>query len=259
MTLLLGAYLVMAVVMAAAWVVQRAAGNGGWGDVFWTFGTGAACAACALAGTWPPTPRQAIVAALAAIWSLRLGVHIFRRVARGPEDSRFAELRATQGPRFQGQMFWLLQAQPPASVVLAGAVLAAARNPAPFGRVQDLLGLGVAIIALTGEAVADAQLSAYKRAQRGGIADVGLWRWSRHPNYFFEWLGWLAYAPIAIGPDNPYGWLALAAPALMYLVLNYVSGVPPIERSMLQSRGEAFRAYQARTSRFFPLPPRTSG
>ena len=256
MTVLLSVLLAMVLIMACAWVFQRAVGNGGWGDVYWTFGTGAACVASALASPWPPTPRQAIVAALAAIWSLRLGIHMLRRVANSPEDARYAEFRSVWGARFQGRMFWLLQAQASATAVLAGAVFIAAHNPAPFGRLLDFGGLAVALIALVGEGVADAQLSRFKAAHRGGIADRGLWRWSRHPNYFFEWLSWIAYALLAVGGGYPEGWLALAAPALMFVLLNYVSGAPPLERSMLQSRGDAFRAYQARTSRFFPLPPR---
>jgi steroid 5-alpha reductase family enzyme len=256
MSVLLAAYLAMAAVMLAAWFFQRAVNNAGWGDVFWTFGTGAVCAACALAGPWPPTSRQWVVAGLAGLWSLRLGFHIFRRVVRGAEDSRFAEMRSSQGAKFQGQMLWVLQAQPPASAILAGSAFVAAHNPAPFGRAMDIIGLAVAAAALAGEAAADAQLSRFRSANHGGVADIGLWRWSRHPNYFFEWLGWLAYAPLAIGDGYPQGWLALAAPVLMFVLLNYVSGVPPLERSMLQSRGEAFRAYQARTSRFFPLPPK---
>jgi steroid 5-alpha reductase family enzyme len=93
-------------------------------------------------------------------------------------------------------------------------------------------------------------------ANRNAVCDVGLWRWSRHPNYFFEWLSWLGYPLIAIDVSghNPYGWLALLAPACMYWVLVHVSGIPPLEEHMLGSRGEAFRAYQKRTRPFFPLP-----
>jgi len=88
------------------------------------------------------------------------------------------------------------------------------------------------------------------------VCDIGLWRWSRHPNYFFEWLFWLAYPLIAIdlAGYNPYGWLALLAPICMYWVLVYVSGIPPLEEHMLRSRGETFRAYQLRTRAFFPFP-----
>jgi steroid 5-alpha reductase family enzyme len=90
------------------------------------------------------------------------------------------------------------------------------------------------------------------------ICDVGLWSWSRHPNYFFEWLGWLAYPVIAIdvGGGWPWGWVALSGAALMFYLLRFASGVPPTEAAMARSRGEAFTRYQARVSIFFPLPPK---
>jgi steroid 5-alpha reductase family enzyme len=114
------------------------------------------------------------------------------------------------------------------------------------------------LAAIVGEAIADRQLRAFKSdlANGNAICDVGLWRWSRHPNYFFEWLLWLAYPTIAIDftGHNPYGWLSLAAPICMYWILVHVSGIPPLEDHMLRSRGEAFRAYQKRTRAFLPLP-----
>jgi steroid 5-alpha reductase family enzyme len=95
-------------------------------------------------------------------------------------------------------------------------------------------------------------------ANRGKIMNRGLWAWSRHPNYFFQTLGWLAYPVIALVPPGSswLGLIALSGPVLMYWLLVHVSGIPPLEREMLASRGDAFRAYQASTSAFFPLPPR---
>jgi steroid 5-alpha reductase family enzyme len=90
--------------------------------------------------------------------------------------------------------------------------------------------------------------------------DVGLWGWSRHPNYFFEWLGWLAYPLLAIDLSGAYlwGWAALLGPACMYWLLVHVSGIPPLEAHMLERRRDEFRAHQARTNAFFPAPPRTT-
>ncbi|MDB6097533.1 MAG: hypothetical protein JWN58_236, partial [Gammaproteobacteria bacterium] len=81
------------------------------------------------------------------------------------------------------------------------------------------------------------------------------WRWSRHPNYFFEWFGWLAYPVIAISPDYPWGWATLLAPVFMYWIMVHVTGIPPLEAQMLRSRGARYRTYQTHTSMFFPLPP----
>jgi steroid 5-alpha reductase family enzyme len=117
-------------------------------------------------------------------------------------------------------------------------------------------------MAIAGAALADHQLRRFRAspANRGKVCDAGLWRWSRHPNYFFEWLGWIAYPLIAIDITGgyPLGWVAIAGPICMYWLLRHVSGVPPLEEHMLRSRGDAYRRYQARTSAFFPLPQRTT-
>jgi steroid 5-alpha reductase family enzyme len=250
----------LSVVMMGAWTIQRAAGNAGWVDAVWSFGTGAAGAVYALMpapGINWPGPRQLIVAAFVILWSVRLGTHIAARVAHGPEDSRYAQFRRDWGASFQSRMFWFLQTQAAAAALLTLSVLLAARNPAPLGG-GDLAAIVVLIVALGGEAIADAQLRRFRRdtANHGRICDRGLWHWSRHPNYFFEWLGWLAYPLFAIDLSGGYaqGWLALSAPAFMYYLLVHVSGVPPLEQQMLRSRGDAYRAYQARTHAFWPWP-----
>ena len=103
-----------------------------------------------------------------------------------------------------------------------------------------------------------AQLAAFKRdpANKGGVCDVGLWRYSRHPNYFFEWLIWIAYAVFALA--SPYGWIAIAMPVLMLHFLINVTGLKATEEQALRSKGERYRQYQARTSGFIPwIPKRT--
>lgn len=255
----------LAIAMAGAWALQRALGDAGWADVVWTFATGAAGVAYALtpASGWSPGPRAWLVAALIAGWSLRLGLHLMGRTAIADrEDARYAELRRSWGRAFEWRLFSFLEVQALASALLTLAMLAAARNPAAFPSWCDLMGVALLLLAVIGEGVADAQLARYKALdlRGGGICDVGLWGWSRHPNYFFEWLGWLGYAVIAVGPTGawPLGWIALIGPAFMYVLLRYVSGVPPTEAAMAKSRGSLFAAYQADVSPFFPLPPRTS-
>jgi steroid 5-alpha reductase family enzyme len=142
-------------------------------------------------------------------------------------------------------------------LLLVLAVMAAARNPFPLGW-SDLLGAVIGAAAIAGEALSDAQMRAFKRdpGNKGRICDTGLWGLSRHPNYFFEWLAWLAYLPIGIhlAGGYPWGWATLIAPLLMYWLLVRVSGIPPLEAHMLRSRPEAFRAYQARVRAFWPIP-----
>jgi steroid 5-alpha reductase family enzyme len=96
-------------------------------------------------------------------------------------------------------------------------------------------------------------------AVSGLVCDAGLWRWSRHPNYFFEWFGWLAYPLIGPSTDYPWGWATLSAPVFMYWILVHVTGIPPLEQQMLRSRGARYRDYQSRTSMFFPRPPQKGG
>ncbi len=263
--LLLGVSAGLVLWMVAGWIFQRAAGNGGWTDVFWTFGTGLAGAAAALfpLTSSPPSPRQLLVAFLAAAWALRLGLHMTLRVARSPEDARYAELRTRWGEGFQLMMARFLPIQAIASIPLLASIMLAARNPTPGLAVTDILGAGVLVLAVLGEGVADRQLERFKaRPESAGlICDVGLWRWSRHPNYFFEWLGWLAYPVIALGPDGGWasGALAMVGPIAMFVILNFGTGLPPLEAHMLRTRGGAFRDYKRRTSAFFPLPPRPEG
>jgi steroid 5-alpha reductase family enzyme len=139
------------------------------------------------------------------------------------------------------------------------SILAAAQNSATGLRLADFAGAALMVAAIAGEGLADRQLSRFKTDPHnaGGICDVGLWSWSRHPNYFFEWLGWFAYPLIAIDLTGayPWGWAAFAAPALMYWVLNYHTGLPYLETHMARSRGEAWRSYRARTNAFVPWPP----
>jgi steroid 5-alpha reductase family enzyme len=249
-------------IMAGAWLVQQRTGNSGWVDTIWTFGLGTVGLAGALApisaADWP-TARQLVTAGLVLTWAARLGIHIAQRSAAISDDPRYAALRRQWGDAAPRQMFWLLQKQAWVTVPLALAILLAGQNDAPVLRWQDGIGIAVLTIAIVGEAVADWQLRRFRSdsRRRREVCDVGLWRWSRHPNYFFEWFGWLAYPLLAIDINDPapWGYLALLAPLCMYWLLVHVSGIPPLEQHMLQTRGAAFRAYQVRTSAFFPLPP----
>jgi steroid 5-alpha reductase family enzyme len=253
----------LSVLMAGAWVVQQHTGNSGWVDTIWTFSVGLVGAASAL---WPvmgaaPNARQWLVAALVAIWSLRLGLHIAVRTAGITDDPRYAAFAREWGVDSARRMFVFLQNQGFGSIPLVFSIFVAARFPSDLLRPQDYLGALILLAGIAGEALADAQLKRFRLdpANKGRVCDIGLWRWSRHPNYFFEWFGWLAYPVIALSFDYPlsypWGWATLLAPAFMYWILVHVTGIPPLEQQMLRSRGERYRDYQSRTSMFFPLPP----
>ena len=242
------------VAMAVAWRVVIHTGNAGWTDAFWSFTVGISGVAAALVPLGSaPTARNWLVAALVAIWSLRLGIHITRRTLRGADDPRYAELRRGWGADWQRQMLIFLEIQAAVALVLALSVMAAAHAPRPLG-IGDALGVLIAGCAIVGEGVSDGQLRRFAAdpANRGRVCDAGLWSLSRHPNYFFEWLYWLSLVPIGFG--SGWGWLSLAAPVLMYVLLRHVSGVPPLEAHMLRFRGDTYRAYQERVPAFWPRP-----
>ena len=218
--------------------------------------------ACALAlapyaGDRWPQGRQALVAAFVAFWSLRLGGHILSRTRRTDDDPRYRDLIRQWGVQAATNLFWHLQIQAAAGLLLAVSVLLAARNPAALFRLQDIAAVVVFLTGAIGETVADAQLRRFKSLEmnRGRVCDLGLWRWSRHPNYFFEWICWLAYPLLAIAEGNPLGYFALSAPLCIYWLLVHVSGIPPLEAHMMRTRSGAFTAYRRRTSAFFPRPP----
>lgn len=251
----------LSLIMTLAWVAQQRSGNSGWVDVSWSLGVGATTAGAAflpLQQGWPHW-RQFTLAMITICWCLRLAFHIAWRTRRVMDDPRYRDLAEQWGTDASRRMFWFLQSQAAVGALLALSTAIAAHNPNPVMRIQDLAGLAVLIVAIVGEAIADHQLAVFRAdpANRNAICDGGLWSWSRHPNYFFEWLFWLALSVVAIDFSGHYpsGWLTLFAPICMYWVLVHVSGIPPLESHMLRSRGDAFRAYQNRTSPFFPLPP----
>ena len=257
--------LVLSILMAIAWAVQQRTGNSGWVDTIWTVSLGLLGAGRAL---WPLdgaplTSRQWLIAVLVVVWSLRLGVHIAVRTAKITDDPRYAAFAKEWGADSRRRMFVFLQNQGLGSIPLAFSIFVAAHFPSDSLRVQDYLGALILLTGIAGEALADAQLKRFRAnaANKGRVCDIGLWRWSRHPNYFFEWFGWLAYPVIAIALDNPlsypWGFAALLAPLFMYWILVHVTGIPPLEQQMLRSRGEPYRASPVRTSMFFPLPPQT--
>ncbi|SEJ10822.1 DUF1295 domain-containing protein [Frateuria terrea] len=251
-TLLL-VWLLASAIMAAGWRWQRRHANAGIVDVLWAAGlAGAALLLCVL-GPGAAAPRM-LAGLLGSVWGARLGWHLWRRVRHEPEDGRYRALREHwRGDQRRLFGFFQLQAIAITLFALPFAAVAANRHThAPWlvvGAATWLLGVG-------GESLADAQLARFRAdpAQRGRTCRTGLWRWTRHPNYFFEWLHWFAYVAFAVG--SPLAWLAWSGPLLMYLFLRYVSGIPYTEAQALRTRGADYRAYQRDTSMFFPWFPR---
>lgn len=250
------AWALLAAAMAALWAWQLRSRDAGWVDAAWSGGIGAAVLGYAfLAEGW--APRRWLVAGLVLLWSVRLTAHLVRRLATiEGEDGRYAALRAEAGSRWPRWSFVFFQAQALLATALSAATLAPLTAQHAGWRALDLLGAGVFLAGLIGEGVADRQLAAWKRepANRGRTCRAGLWRVSRHPNYFFEWWIWIGLALLATG--LPFGALAWLAPAAMLVLVLKVTGIPPTERRALESRGEDYRRYQATTNAFFPGPVR---
>jgi steroid 5-alpha reductase family enzyme len=250
--------LALSLVMAGAFLVQRRTGNSGWIDATWSFGVGAVGVAAALLPLGPDWPhwRQLLVAMLAAAWCLRLGLHIAGRAGSASDDPRYRKLMQEWGTDAPRRLFWFLQSQAAVGIVLVLAIFLAAHHPAPGLRIQDVLGALLLLAAVALEGLADSQLRAFGRdpANRSRVCDVGLWAWSRHPNYFFEWLHWFSYVLVAAG--GGLFWASLVGPVVMFAFLYRVSGIPWTEAQSLRSRGDDYRRYQQEVSAFFPWPPR---
>jgi steroid 5-alpha reductase family enzyme len=227
-------------------------------DLIWTAGLG--LSAIAYFATQVEVGVRAFVVFLViVIWSGRLSSYLFtNRVLAGKEDPRYAYLTKHWGLRAPRNYYFLFVLQVVLVALFLLPVSVAMESSVSAWNLFDWLGLSIALIALIGEATADQQLARFRAdvSNKGEVYSTGLWHYSRHPNYFFEWLHWWAYPAFAWGSSN---WLmTLSGPVLMFLFLRYFTGIPHAERSSLLSRGEAYRNYQQTTNMFFPWKPRQS-
>ena len=241
---------------AFAWCVQRVRGNAGIVDGVWAWALGLLAGGFAWAGT-APEPVRVLVAVMGLAWGARLGTYLWRRNWASAEDWRYAQFRAEWGPQAQFKMFWFFQFQNLFTLALAGsAFIPAAYGEGSPGPVGLVAAVAILLVSVWGEGLADEQLRRFKAdpARRGQVCDIGLWRYSRHPNYFFECVHWLAYIPLALG-GSLWGW-SLIAPAVMVLLLLKISGVPLLEAEMAV-RKPGYAEYMARTSMLIPWPPKS--
>ena len=241
----------------ALWLIQQRTRNAGIVDVGWALAF-ALVVALFIARASAPITAWGPLAAIVAAWSLRLGGYLISRgAARSPEEGRYVDLRRRWAPRTAARFFVFFQAQAALTGILSTAfVVPFVAEPRDGGWLRAI-GAAIAIAGIAGETVADAQLARWKRdpAHRGQVYEAGLWAYSRHPNYFFEWCVWLGYAVYGLA-FWPYGTVALAGQAIILASILSVTGIPPTEMQAIRSKGDAYRAYQRRVSRFVPLPPK---
>jgi len=241
---------------AALWVASLRLRNASIVDVYWGPGF-AAIAALTFLLSDAPGPRGALLVAMAALWGLRLGAYLAWRNGGKGEDPRYAAMRRRHGQRFarvslytvfalQAALMWLVSLPLQVAALRPGA--------APFGAL-DALGLALFAAGLGFEAIGDWQLARFKAdpGNRGRVMERGLWRYTRHPNYFGDSLAW--WGMFCVAAATPLGPWTVLCPALMTFLLLRVSGVPLLERSLARTR-PGYADYVARTSAFVPLPPR---
>lgn len=244
--------------MTLVWVLSLLVRQASIVDVVWSlcFVVAAAVALTLGAGAFP---RRVLVMVLVSVWGVRLSIHILLRNWGKGEDYRYAAWREDYGRGYWWislfQVFWL-QGVLALAVSLPIQAAGAGRTPGSLGPL-GWLGAGVWLLGFAFETVGDAQLARFKSdpANRGRVMDRGLWRYTRHPNYFGDAVVWWGLG--LIGLATPWGWLALAGPALMTFLLVRVSGVAMLERTITERR-PGYAEYVRRTSSFVPLPPKRS-
>lgn len=233
------------------WAISVRIRNYGLLDVAFSYGVAILAPIYALNAPGDAT-RKWVFTAIGVAWSVRLGTYILVRVLKHhpAEDVRYQSLRAKwPGPiRFLG--FFQLQAV--LVVIFSLPFLIVAFNPRAGLSPLEIAGLGLAAIGVIGESVADLQMQAFKRdaGSLGLVCDIGLWKYSRHPNYFFESVVWWGCFVVALG--SPWGWVTIACPLLMLYFLLRVTGIPLTEEYAVKSKGQAYREYQRTTSAFVP-------
>ncbi|HQR23239.1 MAG TPA: DUF1295 domain-containing protein [Steroidobacteraceae bacterium] len=244
----------LAILAGAAWAVCTVRRNVGLVDIFWSLFFLAAAVSYAVEAA-PTGPRTTLLLVLVAAWALRLATHLAARNWNAPEDRRYQAIRTRNQPYFEWKSLYLVFGlQGLLAWIISAPLAAAIASPAAFS-VLDVAGALLATFGIAYEAVADAQLARFRRdpASAGRVLDRGLWRWSRHPNYFGEACVWWGFYVMAVAAGGAW---TVFAPVLMTVLLLRVSGVTLLERDIGERR-PAYRDYVARTSAFVPWPPRS--
>ena len=242
--------------MLLLWLIHLPLGNAAIVDAGWAGGLALLAVIYAVMGEGYPV-RALLVGLMALLWGLRLAFYLlFTRVIGHPEEGRYQQLRREWGGNLPLKFLLFFQFQALLCVLLSGPFLLAALNRQPELSALEYAGAVLWVIAFAGELLADAQLKKFKSdpANQGKTCRVGLWKYSRHPNYFFEWLIGVAFALFALA--SPYGYLAFVSPVLMLFFLFRVTGIPATEAQALRTKGEDYRHYQRTTSAFVPWFPR---
>ncbi len=255
-SLWLSGWALMSLLMFVLWLKQCRDSDASVVDVGWAAGIGILVIFYSFFST-APFSRIVLVVCLASVWSFRLAWYLWKdRVKGKKEDGRYQALRAYWGDKANFYHFFFFQAQGLLDSILSLSFLVLLMNQSPQLSIWELLGSLLWLVSISGEAIADQQLASFraKKENKGKVCRRGLWKYSRHPNYFFEWLHWLSYVLMSICAPN--GWVTLIPAALMYLFITRLTGIPYTEKQALKSRGEDYRRYQETTSILIPWFPK---
>ena len=244
----------LVVIFSAVWAWQLKTENAGMVDPVWAYSLGAVAVLYGVLGTGDPVCR-ALSALGGLVWGVRLGTHLWKRNYGKPEDARYHRFREEWGDKAASKMFWFFQLQVVISMLLSIAFLVPSYRSSPAGAGWLLVAIALWIVSVAGEGIADRQLKRFSAdpANRDTVCRVGLWRYSRHPNYFFECVHWVAYIALSVGTS--WGWFTLLPPVLMAWLLLKLSGIPLLEESMAKRRA-GYADYMRTTSALIPWPPR---
>ncbi len=250
LTVPLSCLVLVAVVLTATALVARRIGRVVVVDLVWGLGFVLVALLCALIGD---APVRWVLLGMVGVWGLRLAWHVGRRVfATSEEDPRYAKM--LEGKPFSFAVKRVFLTQGIALWFVSLPVQVAADSDGQTEDVLLVLGLVVWVVGLVFESVGDAQLAAYKKdPQRGPVMDRGLWRYTRHPNYFGDACVWWGIFLVAVA-GTPWALVTVLSPVVMTYFLVFATGAKLLEREMMKREG--YPEYAERTSMFFPLPPK---
>jgi steroid 5-alpha reductase family enzyme len=255
-TMIGASFTLIMLLMVALWVVYFFQRNAGIIDFGWVFGF--------LIASWSyfflghgNLLKMMIVTAMATIWAVRLLAHLYQRYDAGKEDPRYTRIREKWSGDSTGTLFLMMFIfQGLLIIIVSLPIFFVNYGSYAYWTSLEFIGMLIWLIGVGGEYLADKQLAEFKKhpENQGQVCKKGLWRFSRHPNYFFDFLVWIGFFLFALPAYG--GIFAVISPVVMLLLFLKVSGIPPSEEQALASKGELYRDYQQSTSAFFPWFPK---
>jgi steroid 5-alpha reductase family enzyme len=251
--LILSCFAACSFVMMAVWAWSYRIKNAGVVDIFWSLNFPLIALLLYFLADGHG-PRKLLITGMVLVWGLRLGIYLLVRVGShlSEEEGRYKQLRQEWAPHAEAKFFGFFQMQAFSNVFLSIPFFLICLNRNSEISLLEYAAASLWLISLIGEATADAQLRAFKKdpASKGKVCNKGLWNYSRHPNYFFEWMIWMAYFLFACA--SPWGWVSVICPASILFLILKVTGIPLTEEQSIRSKGDAYREYQRTTSAFVP-------